>query len=323
MREETSELQKFKDRNPSWGEIFGALATKAKPYAIGAVLGAGGLVAAVVASAPAPSDAAPVVLAQAEKSPLAQAMTPPVLEPGYQTPLSLSQETSPVLAEQPDRPGSHTPKKLDIDLDNIPEAEVFEINAKTMALADVIDDRATSELDAINVIRKALETGDAFADPTVSGEKKADVIRQALELAKQSGNTSAFEYDNHVFKIAHSLPKTAVLNEAVETLNWKRDQVRSSISATEGMIAGYASGDMEKVMDNLVELTELMENYEFATAPEKMIEALTDELESKTDQPAPNEDAGSLAPKFRDVSAPIGKLNGHFENRGPSSAYSI
>lgn len=212
--------------------------------------------------------------------------------------------------------GKVRPKKLDIDPDLFEEEKVFLVDASNMVLADSINDRANDELDAINVIRKAVEQGEGFQDDSIKGEVKADAIIAALDLAKVAKDMDTVAYDNHVFKLSSALPRSVVFTEIVETLNWKRKTVRNAVDVTTQLADAIRSEDTEASMLLMESLTEIMDNYEMATTIEKTAEKLAEGLESPTAEQSPSLDAGALAPSLRNTSGPMDSLRDHFAGQG-------
>lgn len=212
--------------------------------------------------------------------------------------------------------GKVRPKKLDIEPDLFEEEKVFLVDASNMVLADSINDRANDELDAINVIRKAVEQGEGFQDDSIKGEVKADAIIAALDLAKVAKDMDTVAYDNHVFKLSSALPRSVVFTEIVETLNWKRKTVRNAVDVTTQLADAIRSEDTEASMLLMESLTEIMDNYEMATTIEKTAEKLAEGLESPTAEPSPSLDAGALAPSLRNTSGPMDSLRDHLTRQG-------
>lgn len=212
--------------------------------------------------------------------------------------------------------GKVKPKKFDLDPDLFEEEKVFLVDASTMLLTDSINDRANDELDAINVIRKAIEQGEGFQDDSIKGEVKADAIIAALDLAKVAKDMDTVAYDNHVFKLSSALPSSVVFTEIVETLNWKRKTVRNAVDVTIQLADAIRSEDAEASMSLIESLTEIMDNYELATTIERTAEKLAEGLERPTAEPSPSLDAGALAPSLRNTSGPIDSLRDHLTGQG-------
>ncbi|MCV9965065.1 hypothetical protein OIU34_24515 [Pararhizobium sp. BT-229] len=207
------------------------------------------------------------------------------------------------------------PKKLDIDQDLFEEEKVLFVDASTLILADSINDRANDELDAINLIRKAIDEGEGFQDDRIKGEVKADAIIEALSLARVAKDMDAVAYDNHVFKLASGLPRTVVFTEIVETLNWKRQTVRNAVDITTQLADAIRTEDAEAGVLLMQNLTEIMANYEMATTIEKTAEKLAEELESQTGDSAPSLGGSILSvPSLRDAAAPLENLRNHFDS---------
>jgi hypothetical protein len=215
--------------------------------------------------------------------------------------------------------------KLDIDPDLLGNDRVLIIDASTMTLANSINARANDELEAINVIRKAIEQGEAFQDEKIPGEKKADAIIEALDFAKVAKEFHTASYDSHVFELSSSLPRSIVFTEIVETLNWKRDAVRNAVDATTQLADAIRSEDVEASITLLERLSDIMDNYEMATAVEKAASELSERLEREASESAPSSlDAGSLAPSMREASVEsIDKLREHFSLSGGAKERSI
>jgi hypothetical protein len=193
-----------------------------------------------------------------------------------------------------------------------------------MTLADAVNDRANDELDAINIIRKAIDEADGFADPMIKGSAKADAIAAALDMALVSKDINAAQYDNHVFRIASGLPKTLVFNEIVETLNWKRQTVRNAIDVTNQLADAMRAEDPGQIYMFVDKLSEIMDNYEVATKIERAADAMADKLESQSSA-APSQQEGSLVvPTYRDVKANlVEKLRDHFGQAGSKPTISL
>lgn len=207
------------------------------------------------------------------------------------------------------------PKKLDIDQDLFEEEKVFFVDASTMILADSINDRANDELDAINLIRKAVEEGEAFQDDRIKGEAKADAILDALNFARVAKDMDAVAYDNHVFELASGLPRTVVFTEIVETLNWKRQTVRNAVDVTTQLAEAIRTEDADAGILLMQNLTEIMANYELATTIEKTAEKLAEELENQTGDTGSSLGGSILsAPSLRDAAAPLENLRNHFDS---------
>ena len=207
------------------------------------------------------------------------------------------------------------PKKLDIDQDLFAEEKVLFVDASTMILADSINDRANDELDAINLIRKAVDEGEAFRDDRIKGEAKADAILDALNLARVAKDMDTVAYDDHVFKIASGLPRTVIFTEIVETLNWKRQTVRNAMDVTTQLADAIRTEDAETGVVLMQELTEIMANYEMATTIEKAAEKLAKELENQTGDAGPSLGGSILSvPSLREAAAPLENLRNHFDS---------
>jgi hypothetical protein len=209
--------------------------------------------------------------------------------------------------------------KLHIDLDPVTSAstrsdpELFELDASTADLFDMINDRANDELDALNVIRKALDGVEGFSDDRIKGSAKADTIIAGLNLARVAKNMDAVEYDNRAFKIAKGLPKTMVFNDIVETLNWKRETVRTAIDVTTRIADAMRAEDTETADVLFTQLTEIMENYEMATTIERTADKMIEAMGKQIDGTAPeNTSPATDAQGKRDVSTgPLDRLGEH------------
>ncbi|MCZ7861271.1 hypothetical protein O9X98_07595 [Agrobacterium salinitolerans] len=212
------------------------------------------------------------------------------------------------------KPSDGRPKKIDLGPDFFEEEKVFFVDASTMILADSINDRANDELDAINLIRKAIEEGEGFQDDRIKGEVKAEAILDALNLARVAKDMDTVAYDDHVFKVASGLPRTVMFTEIVETLNWKRQTVRNAMDVTTQLADAIRTEDADTGAVLMQELTEIMANYEMATDLEKAAEKLAKELEKQTGDNAPSSGGSILTvPSLRDAAAPLENLRKHFD----------
>jgi hypothetical protein len=312
MREEVTELQKFKSKH---GQALSQLSNTLLKLTSGAILGSV-FTAGVYTGAiePAKFFKTPAIgqgeMVKAAVGPIIKtdgdlnyAIEAPLVQPH-------TASTGDLLKSKPS-----ARMKLDLDLDPVEPAheQVFLLDSTTMTLADAVNDRANDELAAINVIRKAIEEADGFADPMIKGSAKADAIAAALDMALVAKDMNAAQYDNHVFRIASGLPKTLVFNDIVETLNWKRQTVRNAIDITNQLADAMRAEDDGKIYMFVDKLTEIMDNYEVATKIERAADAIAEKLESQSSA-APSTQEGSLeVPTYRDVkSDPMEKLRDHF-----------
>ncbi|MBY3433449.1 hypothetical protein HFN89_04745 [Rhizobium laguerreae] len=306
MREQVTELQKLKLKH---GETLSRLTNGLVKYATGAIVGSvvtAGFYSGAI-------DPAKFLMTPAIGQGEIIKVNTAIGEDPSAGPLIKSRTSDANDLTRPTPISGKRPLKLDLDLDSaLPEQKVFLLDASTMELADAVNDRANDELNAINVIRKAIDEADGFSDPMIKGSAKADAIVDALDLARVSKNMEAAAYDDHVFKIASGLPRTFLFNEIVETLNWKRQTVRNAIDVTTQLADAMRAENDASTLVLLVKLTGIMDNYEMATKIERTADALTKELESQSsDAPAPQD--GTAVPGLRGASAdPMEKLKGHF-----------
>jgi predicted DNA-binding protein YlxM (UPF0122 family) len=323
MREEITALQTFKSKHgPALSRLSDSLLKLASGAVIGSVVTAGLYTGAIE---PAKFFKTPGVghgeIIKAATSPVIKtdgdlnyAVEAPLVQPE-------TANTDDLLKSKPS-----ARMKLDIDLDPVEpkRQETFLLDSTTMNLADSVNDRANDELDAINVIRKAIEEGEGFADPMIKGSAKADAIAAALDLALVPKDMNAAQYDNHIFRIASGLPKTLVFNEIVETLNWKRQTVRDAIDVTNQLADAIRVEDPGKVYMFMDKLTEIMDNYEVATKMERAADAVVDKLESQSSSDLSEQEGSLEVPTYRDVKADaMERLRDHFGTTVSKPAASI
>lgn len=324
MSEKATELQKFQRKH---GDTLSRLANGLVKYAKGAIVGSvvtAGLYSGAIQPAKffTTSGHGAVVRANTairDDQPIGQLIVPP----DTTGTADLLNDRSPT--------ASTMPKKLDVDLDPVtptvdqPQPHVLELDASNQVTFNLINRRANEELDAINIIRKAVDQGEGFSDDMIKGSAKADAVIAALDLARVAKNPGAVHYDDYVFRVAKDLPKTTTFTDIVETLNWKRETVRTAIDLTTKMALAMRQEDNESADALFVELSNLMDNYEMATQVEKITEKLVDALESHVEDSLPDSSDPTLTvPGARDVSTgPLDRLRGHLGAASSASSISM
>lgn len=198
------------------------------------------------------------------------------------------------------------------------DGATFYVDSDSLVLADSINDRADEELKGFNAIRKIFEQGDVFDDLETTGHDKADIVIEALNFIRTAEDKDVATYDDYIFKLADTLPKTAAFNEIVEYLNWKRTMISNAVDIVIELAAALRRDDPKDGLDLVTRLTDLMDNYELASAVERGDTDTSEQLDRHAGQ-----GFSSSLPKLWDTT--VGeRLRSHYSaTSAPASAMAL
>lgn len=179
------------------------------------------------------------------------------------------------------------------------ERPVLTVNADTMPVVQVMDERASSELEGLNTFRKLITSVQGIAEKSENPDARADAVQTLLDTITASEpqemedgtSLDPAEFDNHVIEMSKHLPKTGAIKDLVDGLTYKRDTIASAVDAVHDIQVSFYDGDPDKVIDAVGKFESIMSDYELATKIE-------DQAAENSAGPDPNE-----VPTYNDMLA--------------------